>query len=101
MGKSFLSCAVGGSPDFVQKIADDWNTEVAAFKRKMVMDLVTTTAPGKKPVVTVQMYLFGKQPTSKDAQAQAEIYTPGIEDSPDTFLAKPGGSMYLRGSVPN
>jgi hypothetical protein len=85
---TFLSCAVGASPLFMDKLAKDWGVEVVAFKRKMVLDPNGTTAPGSTKQ-RVLLYLQGLPPQTQGEKEKAEIYTPAIFNSPNTYRAMP------------
>src|SRR5262249_7974284 len=43
----FLSCAVGNSTDFLDKVSKDWKLEVAAYRYKLAMQLSFDRAPGQ------------------------------------------------------
>jgi hypothetical protein len=67
-GVIFLTCNVGKSPDFLKKIAVDWNVVVAAYTRRVALQA--------QPSNRVRMFLFGDAPGAGTNQPIGEQEIP-------------------------
>ena len=57
----FLTCRVGKSREFLKKIANDWQTVVSAYTRRVAVTSVTYTQPGKPAVIENYCHFEGEK----------------------------------------
>lgn len=56
----FLTCRVGNATEFIKKIANDWQTVVAAYTKRVAVSRQIFTEPGKAPVTENYCHLEGE-----------------------------------------
>jgi len=82
----FLSCSLGGSPDFMDDIARDWGAQVAAFKFHV------TVIPAENLDDRKARFVFKSDmntPGQGTNVATARVFTPSLDDNSIAYVAKP------------
>jgi hypothetical protein len=96
----FLSCSVGASPQFLDRIADAWGVQVAAFKFHVTV-LPPVNLPDRKA-----RFVFKKD---KDTPGRgtnvplARVFTPSLDDPTIAYVARPNvwAKAKLQTATPN
>jgi hypothetical protein len=82
----FLSCSLGGSPDFMDGIAEDWGVQVAAFKSHVTV-IPPETFPDRKARFVFKHDI--KTPGQGTNIPSARVFTPSLDDSALAYVAQP------------